>query len=113
MKIKASQIKPGMLILRDYKRYTSLGKNRTKDYVLVTAKKGFVKVEYTHFNSLDGYSGRMIGFIDGKEKVKVITKKRLKERIVKEILNDRFQYKHDVDEDIDTLRLIQSMDART
>jgi hypothetical protein len=109
MKIKASQIKPGMLILRAPFKFR--GKMRHHDYELVTAKKGFVKVKYTHFNRPDGFSGRVIGWMDGKEQIKVITNKKKKAKIVKEILSDVFKHLHDIKDDADLLRLIQAMES--
>jgi len=102
MKIKARQIKPGMVIDKKFKG--------DHDYMLVTSVKGYKEVECAHFNHCDGYMGRMIGFYDGKEKVKVITNKKKRAKIIKDILDDVFKLLHDTEDNVALIKLIQAMD---
>jgi len=101
--IEASKIKPGMII--GIKRRV-----KYDDIVLVIAKTGFVKVDYTYFDYQDSYGGPFCGGIDGKEKVKVITGER-RQHVFNHIKNDIFKNLHDVEHSIDTIRLIESMDS--
>ena len=104
MKIKAKEIQPGMVIGID--RGDNYG-----DISLVIATKGFVSVEYTHFNYIDSYGGAMIGTIDGKTKVKVITGKK-RDKVIKSVKNDLFRNRQDVEKDIEMIWLIQAMDKQ-
>ncbi len=104
MKIKAKEIQPGMVI----------GINRGRGYddiCLVIATKGFVSVEYTHFDYIDAYGGAMVGTLDGKTKVKVITGKK-RQKVIKSIKYDLFKSYNDTQKDIDTIWLIQAMDKQ-
>ena len=102
MKItEAQNIKPGMVIAI----------KRRKDYndiCLVTARRGHRDIEYTHLDLEDSYNGLMIGSIDGKEKVKIITGAKRK-AIIERIKDDVFRKLHDTESLIDMLRLIESM----
>lgn len=101
--IKASEIKAGMII------GITRGKHKFRDIVLILAKNGFVKVEYTHLGLQDSYGGAMCGTIDGKEQVLVITGKRRKE-IFKSIRHDVYDNLHDLEDITNTLNLIRDMD---
>lgn len=100
--IKAAAIKAGMVI----------GIKRRKDFddiVLVLAKTGFTKVSYTFLDYADGYGGALCSDIGGKEKVKVI--KGLKRKaVLKSIKDDVFKNLHDIQNLIDTIRLIEDME---
>ncbi len=106
MKIKASKIKPGMVININRK-----GANNRKyeDICLVTATTGHTKVNYTHLDFQDAYGGLLIGTIDGLEEVQIIKGKRRK-YILDHIKNDVFRNLHDIENIIDTLRLIEAME---
>ena len=104
MKIKARQIKPGMVIDKKYKN--------DHDYMLVTAVKGYKEVECTHFNHCDGYMGRLIGFYDGKEEVRVVTNKKKRDKIIKDILGGVFRLLHDAEDNVALIKLIQTMSTR-
>lgn len=96
-KIKAMEIKPGMVV--------DMGE---KDIVLVIATKGLVEIEYTHFRAHDLYMGLLIGSIDGKKTVKVVEEEE-REAVIQKCLDKTYDRLHDVEKDIDTLRLIQAM----
>lgn len=100
MKIKASEIKPGMVI--NIKR-----KNYNNDFCLVTAVSGYREVEYTHLNFQDAYNGLMIGSIKGSEKVQIITGKK-RQYIINKIKDDVFRSFHDTENIINTIRLIEA-----
>lgn len=102
MKIKASAIKPGMVIC--IKRDTGWN-----DFCLVTAVKGKSPVEYTHLDFQDAYGGLMVGSLDGDTEVKVVLGKERK-HIISKIKDDMFKYLHDAENVIDTLHLIEAMD---
>lgn len=95
MKIKACEIKPGMVI------GISRGKLDAKfpDIALVTATKGIYSVEYTHFNFQDAYGGQMVGTLKGSTKVKVITGKQ-RQHVIKTILTEVFRNLHDINQDM-------------
>lgn len=100
MRIKARQIKPGMVInIRD------------KDYALVTSVKGYTEVECTHFNYSDGYMGRLTGYFSGEATVKVVTSKKKRAKIIKSILTDVFKLFHDAEDNIALIKLIQAMES--
>lgn len=101
MKIKASEIKPGMVIGIDR------GDNY-KDTCLILAKKGFVEVEYTHLDTGEAYGGAMVGTIDGSTMVKVIRGKK-RDKIIKTIKDEVFKNLHDIEYLIDMIRLIEAM----
>ena len=102
MKIKANEMQPGMVIGIDR------GHNY-EDVSLVIAKKGFVEVEYTHFDFQDSYHGAMVGTIKGKKKIKVIKGKK-RRRVIEQIKSDLHKNYHDVSRNIDTVWLILAMD---
>lgn len=104
MEIKASEIKPGMVIC--VKRDTGWN-----DFCLVTAVRGKTHVEYTHLDFQDAYGGLMIGSLSGDTKVKVVLGKKRKSIIYK-IKEDMFKYLHDAENTIDTIHLIESMSMR-
>jgi len=103
--IEASKMKPGMII--GIKRRG----DKYDDIVLILAKTGYDKVEYTFLDYQDAYSSAMCSGIDGKELVKVMTGKRRK-YIFEHIRSDVFKYHNDVEQLIDTLRLIEAMDKK-
>ena len=105
MKIKASAIKPGMVIC--IKRDTGWN-----DFCLVTAVRGKMDVEYTHLDFQDSYGGLMVGSLSGDTDVKVVSGKERK-HIISKIKEDMFRYLHDAENTINTLRLIEAMDTRT
>jgi hypothetical protein len=105
MKIKAAQIKPGMVICRKRKWKREI----IEDLFLVTAISGRSKIEYTHLDYQDSYGGLLVGDIDGEEDVDVIKNERRK-RIIKEITKEVWRNYHDIKNIIDTLRLIEAMD---
>jgi len=102
MKIKASAIKPGMVIC--IKR-----NGKFDDFCLVTAVKGKSHVEYTHLDFQDAYGGLMVGSLSGDTEVKVVTGKERK-HIISKIKDDMFKYLHDAENTIDTIHLIEAMD---
>ena len=102
MKIKASAIKPGMVIC--IKR-----KSEFDDFCLVTATRGKVVVSYTHLDFQYAYGGLLVGSIKGSETVHVILGKKRK-RILDRIKRDIFHNLHDVENIIDTLKLIEVME---
>ena len=101
--IEAKDIKAGMII----------GRTIREDYddiMLIIAKTGFTKVEYTYLDYQDGQDA-FCGSIDGKEKVKVFKGKR-REYIFKHIRNDVFKNLHDAQNKVDIIRLIEDMTPR-
>lgn len=104
MKIKAFKIKPGMVIGID--RGDNFG-----DICLVTSikRKGLVNIEYLHIDLLMAYHGKLVGSIDRKTKVKVIKGKKRKE-VISKIKKEVFKSLHNVEADIDTIRLIEAME---
>jgi len=103
MKIKAYKIKPGVVIGVD--RGDNYG-----DICLVTAikRKGLVNIEYVHIDLLMAYHGKLVGSIDRETKVKIIKGKKRKE-VINKIKKEVFKSLHDVEEDINTIRLIEEM----
>jgi hypothetical protein len=101
--IEASKIQPGMII--GIKRRG----DKYDDIVLILAKTGFTDVDYKFLDYQDAYGSIMCSGIKGKELVKVITGKR-KKHIFEHIQKDVFKYHSDVEDLIDTLRLIEAMD---
>ena len=99
-KIKAYQIKPGMLINR--------AKEDKRFLELVTAVDGFDPIEYIHFQTNDGYSGSMIRSVDRNEEVEVIEGE-LKREAVQKCLEATFRRQREVENDINTIKLIQAM----
>lgn len=107
MKIKASQIKPGMVISTNRK----WRRKEIENIFLVTATKGKVNVEYTHLNFQDAYGGLMVGSIDGEQEVRVIKGEKRK-FIIEEITKDVFRNLRDIENVIDTLKLIEAMEGK-
>ena len=101
MKIKAKEIKPGMVIgIKRIKKYN--------DICLVTACSGYTEIEYTHLDLQDAYGGLVVGTLDGEEKVKVINGDQRK-YIIDVIKKDVFKNLHDIENVVDTIRLIEAM----
>lgn len=108
MKIKASQVKPGMVIGID--RGDNYG-----DVCLVLAIKNTGGIfnrnnvlEYTHLDVNDCYFGPLVGSIRAKSTVKVITGSERKATL-KKIKDQVFKSLHNVERTIDTIRLIEAM----
>jgi hypothetical protein len=101
MKLMASAIKPGMVIC--IKR-----NGKWNDYCLVTAISGYSEIEYTHLDYQDSYGGLLIGSIKRDEVVKVMAGKERK-LIISKIKDDVFRNLHDIENVIDTIRLIEAM----
>jgi len=104
MKIKAREIKPGMVIARrqNSKKYD--------DIVLIISKDGFGKeISYVHYDYQDAYIGLMCGYIDKDEKVKVLTGKKRK-KVLEKILSDLFLLRRDAERNVDLLRLIMELE---
>lgn len=101
MKIKACQIRPGMVVC--FKR-----NGKFNDFALIIAVKGKIKVEYRHLDFQDSYGGSLIGTINGSENVQVILGEERK-RIISKIKDDVFQYLSDVENLIDIIRLIEEI----
>ena len=104
-KIKASAIQPGMVI--GIKR----NKSEYDDICLATAKSGYSNVEYTHLDLQDAYGGLMIGSIDGKTLVEVVTGRKRK-AVISKIKDDVFRNLHDTENIINTINLIEAMDKK-
>lgn len=104
MKIKASKIKPGMVI--NVKRLSN--KRVINDYCLVTAVSGHIDVDYTHLDFNDSYNGLVIGNIKGTTEVEVIVGKKRK-YIIDKIKDDVFRSLHDTENIVNTIRLIEAM----
>lgn len=107
MKIKASQIKPGMVIGIDRGGAVN-SKKKYWDACLITTVNGVKTVEYTH---LDLYCnmGRMVGTIDGDRKVKVFTGKKRKtffDVIKSQILSNLRR----AEAEVELVRLVEAMD---
>jgi len=103
MEIKASAIKPGMVIC--------IKRGDFDDVYLVTTKKGFVKVEYTYLDFQDSYNGLYIGNISGDDLVNVITGKKRKYVIIK-IKDAIFKRLHDTENIVNTINLIEAMGSK-
>ena len=99
--IKASEIKPGMVIA------VQRGVNY-EDACLILATTGITNVEYTYLDYQDSYGGAMIGSINGEKKVKVIVDKN-RAIVIEKIKNDVFKNLHDIEQLVDTIRLIEAM----
>lgn len=101
MKIKANKIKPGMTIGVKRGGYNSKTRETVwHDPCLVTAVEGCDRVQYTMFNSHECSMGRMVGYLNGQDKVKVYTgKKREKilEGVRKHLFDNYFRAKRDLD----------------
>ena len=107
MKIKACQIKPGMVI-----RMTRKWKKRNiEDISLVTATEGKVKVKYTHLDFQDAYFGLLAGTLDGETEVNVIVGKK-REQVIDKIFREVIQNLSDIQNVIDTIRLIKAMERK-
>ena len=104
MKIKARDIKPGMVI-----GFDRCGNGKYDDICLVVSTKGLEKVSYGHFDYMDGYSGKMYSYLEGETKVKVIKGKK-RQKVIKKIKSDIHRLYWDVKNDIDLIWLIQSME---
>lgn len=102
--IEASKIQPGMTIGIERQN-----KGQYDDYCLIIAKSGFTKVKYTHLDFQDSYGGALVGELEGKELVEVITGRK-RQHIFEHIKNDLFKNLHDVEHLIDVMRLIEAMD---
>lgn len=102
MKIKAARIKPGMVIRVSYN-------NNVKECCLVMAVSGHKSVEYTHISVNDFYGDVVVGTLDGNETVKVI-KGKLRKLIIAQIRSDVYKHSFAINNIIDTINLIQSMD---
>lgn len=85
-------------------------KKDINDIALVLAKSGFADVEYKHLDYNDAYNGVMIGSIKGTDKVEVILGEQRK-AIFKEIRHDVFDRFHDAVDLVDTINLIEDMEA--
>lgn len=101
-KIKAREIKPGMVI------NTRPNDNDVYGYCLVTACSGYVDISYTHFNYNDSFGGQMVGTLNGKDKVLLITGE-TRNSIIKNIKDDVFKALHYAERNVDLIRLIESM----
>lgn len=101
MKIKAKNIKPGMVIAID--RGDDFG-----DVCLVLATSGFVDVEYKHLDLQDAYDA-LIGIIKGETDVKVLKGKNRKD-VIQKIKSQVFRRLHDIEATIDMIRLIEAME---
>lgn len=99
MKIKASKVKPGMVI--------QIGES---EICLVTATFGSSEVEYTFLDLQQAYDGLLVATIDGKQKVKVI-KGQKREAAIAIIKTEVFKRLDDTTNTIDTIRLIEAMDS--
>jgi hypothetical protein len=100
--IEASKIKAGMVIGITIKEPFD-------DIVLVIAKTGHTKIDYTYLDFQDSYGGAYCGTLDGKKIVKVFKGKRRKQ-ILNHIKDDVFQNLHDIEHLIDVIRLIEDME---
>jgi len=107
MKIKANQIKPGMVI--SIKRH--IKKKSFEDICLVVAIKGKQEVEYTHLDFQDPYYGLMVGTINGEQVVQVVEGKKRK-FIIQEITKEIYRSLHDTENIINTLKLIEAMERK-
>lgn len=108
MKIKAAEIKPGMVI-RVGKKHKETG---FEDICLITAVTGGSNVEYTHLGLHYAYEGKMVGAIEGAESVKVI-QGRSRDAIIRTIMDEVFNRLLSVGKDFDMLRMVQEMDKRS
>ena len=104
-KIKASSIKPGMVIQRTRK---VLDGSKWTDTYLIISKTGFVEPEICFIDYQDPYWGRCHTTLKGKKKVKVITGEARK-HVIEVIKKDVFKRFHDVETEIDFIRLIEEM----
>lgn len=101
MKIKASQIKPGMLIEIERDSYW--------DTVLVLTIKVAGGIEYQYLDLHEAYGGALNGFLEAEEEIKVVTGKERK-RLIGIIKKEVYQTRREVDHLIDMIVLIQAME---
>jgi hypothetical protein len=106
-KIKAFNIKPGMVI--EITRVVGKPVRKFPDIALVLAVTGRDIVEYTHFNFQDAYGGQMVGTLNGHNTVKVITGEQ-RHHVIEVILTEVFRSLHDANQNVDIIKLIQAMD---
>ena len=105
-KIKAHQIKPGMLINTGPKKYIH-------NYLsLITAVSGVKNIEYTFFDYQDSYHGQFIGSIDRNKFVWLIEDKEIRKNVLKSINDDLHRNFHDTKRNIDLIKLIQEMENK-
>jgi len=100
--MKVKDIKPGMVV-------NFLGANGQDNYELVTSINNGGDIAITHLSFQDSYGGKMIRYEDRNSDVYELATGEKRKYIIEKILKDLHDNLHDVENDIDIVRLIQSM----
>ena len=100
--MKVKDIKPGMVI-------NMLGANGQDCYELVASVSNGVEIAISHYNFQDAYGGQMTRYADRNEDVFEIVTGEKRAFIIEHILNDLYKNLHDLENDIDLVKLIQAM----
>jgi len=100
--MQAKDIKPGMVI-------NVLGANGQDCYELVAAISNGVEIAVSHYNFQEAYGGQMTRYIPREDEVHEVVTGEKRKYIIEHILKDLHKNLHDIENDIDMVRLIQAM----
>ena len=103
--MQAKDIKPGMVI-------NILGANGQDCHELVVAVSNGGDMGLSHYAFQDAYGGQMTRYINRNEEVHEIITGEKRKYIIEHILKDLYKNKHDIENDIDMVNLVQAMDSQ-
>ena len=88
-----------------------LGANGQDCYELVASVGNGADIAISHYNFQDAYGGQMTRYVQRDVEIHGVVTGEKRKYIIKHILQDLFKNLHDVENDIDMVRLIQAMDT--